>query len=496
MPHRWRIVLALLFIVPFASAQETHSHPAPEKLGKVSFPVSCSPAVQEQFDRGVALLHSFAYADAEKAFQGVADRDPHCAMAHWGMAMSYFHQLWDPPIASATISTAQKEIQRAQQIETSSDRERQFIEALALIYQDAATVPYRTRALNYEHAMEVLAAKNRKDVEAQVFYALALLANASPADKTHAKQKQAADLLEPLDHSYPQHPGIPHYLIHAYDNAELAPKGLAAAKAYSQIAPSAPHALHMPSHIFTRLGLWDDSIASNLAAEQAARQQGDTGEELHAMDYLVYAYLQSGRDNEAAQVVQQLKSMPELNAANFKVGYASTAMPIRYVVERGQWSDAAAIVPPTVAPPHVVAIAVWARGLGLARSGHALEARAEIDQLRQIETELRTSGNDYWATQVGILKREVMAWSAQADNKPQEAEALMRASADEEDAVEKLPVTPGPIVPAREQLGYLLLQQNHPALALKEFEIALANAPGRRGATQGAARAAQLSAQN
>ncbi len=495
MPHRWRILVAVLFIVPFASAQETHTHPAPEKLGRVSFPVSCSPTVQEQFDRGVALLHSFAYADAEKAFQGVADRDPRCAMAHWGMAMSYFHQLWDPPIAPATISTAQKEIQRAQQIETSSDRERQFIEALALIYQDAATVPYRTRALNYEHAMEDLAAKNRKDVEAQVFYALALLANASPADKTHAKQKQAADLLEPLDRSYPQHPGIPHYLIHAYDNAELAPKGLAVAMAYSQIAPSAPHALHMPSHIFTRLGLWDDSIASNLAAQQAARQQGDTGEELHAMDYLVYAYLQSGRDNEAAQVVQQLKSMPELNAANFKVGYASTAMPVRYVVERGQWSDAAAIVPPTVAPPHVIAIAIWARGLGLARSGHALEARAEIDQLRQIETELRTSGNDYWATQVGILKREVMAWSAQADNKPQEAEALMRSSADEEDAVEKLPVTPGPIVPAREQLGYLLLEQNHPALALKEFEKALANAPGRRGATQGVARAAQLSAQ-
>ena len=212
--------------------------------------------------------------------------------------------------------------------------------------------------------MKDLAAENRKDVEAQVFYALALLANASPADKTHAKQKQAADLLEPLDRSYPQHPGIPHYLIHAYDNAELAPKGLSAARAYSQIAPSAPHALHMPSHIFTRLGLWDDSIASNLAAQEAARQQGDTGEELHAMDYLVYAYLQSGRDREAARVIQQLKTMQELNAANFKVGYASTAMPIRYVVERGQWSDAAVLVPPTEAPPHVVAIAVWARGSG------------------------------------------------------------------------------------------------------------------------------------
>ena len=489
----WRILLTLLFIFPFLSAQETHSHSVPEKLGKVSFPISCNPAVQEQFDRGVALLHSFTYTAAENAFQGVAERDPRCAMAHWGMAMSYFRQLWDPPLVPATIAIGQKEIQRAQQLAAGSERERQFINALALIYQDSATVPYRTRALKYEHAMEDLAAENRKDVEAQVFYALALLANASAADKTHAKQKQAANLLEPLYRTYPQHPGIPHYLIHAYDNAELAPKGLSAARAYSQIAPSAPHALHMPSHIFTRLGLWDDSITSNLAAQEAAHRQGDTGEELHAMDYLVYAYLQSGRDQEAAQVIQQLTNMPELNAANFKIGYASTAMPVRYVVERGRWSDAAAIVPPTEAPPHVVAIAVWARGLGLARSGHAPEARAEIDRLRQIEAQLRTSGNDYWATQVEILTREVMAWSAQADNKLHEAEALMRASADEEDAIEKLPVTPGPIVPAREQLGSLLLEQNHPALALEEFEIALANAPGRRGAVQGAARAAQLS---
>ena len=409
--------------------------------------------------------------------------------------MTYFHQLWEPRIAPAAISIGQKEIQRAQQIGAGSERERQFISALGLIYQDADAVPYPTRALNYESAMRDLAAKNSNDIEAQVFYALALLSNASPADKTHAKQKQAADLLEPLDRDYPQHPGIPHYLIHAYDNAELAPRGLPAAKAYSQIAPSAPHALHMPSHIFTRLGLWDDSIASNLAAEDAAHQQGDTGEELHAMDYLVYAYLQGGRDNEAAQVVQQLKNMPELNASDFKISYAATAMPIRYAVERGQWADAAGIVPPTAAPPHVVAIAVWARGLGLARSGQASAASAEIDRLRQIEGQLRTSGNDYWATQVGILTREVMAWTAQAQRKPDEAEALMRASADEEDAIEKLPVTPGPIVPAREQLGYLLLEHNRPDLALKEFEVTLVNAPGRRGALQGAARAAELAGQ-
>ncbi len=496
MSRVWRVFFTLMFIPGFvAGAQEGHEHSAPEKLGEVSFPISCQPAVQQQFNRGVALLHSFAYTAAENAFQSVADQDPKCAMAHWGMAMTYFHQLWDPPIVPATMSIAQKEIQRAQQIGTSSEREREFINALALIYQDPGTVPYSTRALNYEHAMSDLASKNRKDVEAQVFYALALLANASPADKTHAKQKEAADLLEPLDRAYPQHPGIPHYLIHAYDNAELAPRGLPAARAYAKIAPSAPHALHMPSHIFTRLGLWQDSINSNLAAKAAAQQQGDTGEELHAMDYLVYAYLQSGRDNEAAAVIQQLKSMQELNAGNFKIGYAYTAMPIRYAVERGQWADAAKTVPPAAAPPHVIAIAVWARGVGLARTGRATEARAEIDKLGQIEQQLRTSGNDYWATQTAILKREVMAWSAQADKKPDEAVTLMREAADQEDAIEKLPVTPGPIVPAREQLGDLLLEQNQPALAFKEFQTALVNAPGRRGALQGAAQSAELSRQ-
>jgi tetratricopeptide (TPR) repeat protein len=490
-----RLLLVLLFLYSCAAGQETHNHGAPEKLGKVSFPISCVPAVQEQFDRGVALLHSFAYTAARSTFQSVAERDPRCAMAHWGTAMAYFRQLWDPPVVPATVSMAQAEIKSARQLGAGSERERQFIDALAMLYQDAATVPYRTRASNYERAMSDLASKYDKDVEAQVFYALALLANASPADKTHAKQKEAAALLEPLDRRHPQHPGIPHYLIHAYDNAELAPQGLAAAKAYSQIAPSAPHALHMPSHIFTRLGQWDDSITSNRAAREAAHRQGDTGEELHAMDYLVYAYLQSGRDKEAAQVIQELKSMPGLGTGDFKVGYAATAMPVRYAVERSQWTDAAGMVPPAAAPPQVAAIAVWARGMGLARSGRVTGARAEAARLRELEDQLHTSGNDYWATQVGILRREVMAWSAQSEKKPEDAAALLRTSADDEDAIEKLPVTPGPIVPAREQLGYLLLEQGQAALALKEFQVALANAPGRRGAMQGAAQADQLSSQ-
>jgi hypothetical protein len=491
----WRIFFALLLVVPVAAGQETHSHGVPAKLGAVSFPISCAAAVQEDFDLGVALLHSFAYTSAENTFQGVVKLDPGCAMAHWGVAMSYFHQLWEPPISPAAISMAQKEIRRALEIGSDSERERGFINALGLIYQDAESVPYRTRASKYESAMSELAAANRKDVEAQVFYALALLANASPGDKTHEKQKQAANILEPLGRAYPQHPGIPHYLIHAYDNAELAGNGLAAAKAYAQIAPSAPHALHMPSHIFTRLGLWDDSIASNLAAREAAHQQGDIGEELHAMDYLVYAYLQSGRDKDAAQLIQQLENMPKLNTSDFKVAYAATAMPIRYAVERSHWGDAVGVTSATGAPLQVAAIAIWARGMGLARSGHAAEARLEIDRLNKIGEQLRAAGNDYWATQVEILSGEVKSWSLQADGKRDEAVVLMRASADQEDAIEKLPVTPGPIIPAREQLGDLLMEQMHPFAAFTEFKIALVNSPGRRGAMQGAARAEEISVQ-
>ena len=486
---RWFITVAML-AASLVHAQEMHEHPTPEKLGRVSFPVSCKPAVQPEFNRAVALLHSFAYSAAEQAFRNVADQDPQCAMAHWGIAMTYFHQLWEPPIAADRLAQGQHEIDLARQIGAATDRERGFIRAAGMVYQDAGTIPYAIRALRYEAAMTALAARD-KDVEVQVFYALGLLANAPPTDKQHVRQKRAADILQPLFATYPDHPGIPHYLIHACDNAELAARGLPAARVYANIAPSAPHALHMPSHIFTRLGLWDDSIASNLAASAAAQKAGDMGEQLHAMDYLVYAYLQSGRDADAAGVIAQLKAMPDLNVGSFKVGYAATAMPIRYVVERGQWAEAAQITPPPAsAPPHVIAIAVWARGLGSARSGHPAASASAIQELQRLQEQLVKSGNEYWATQVGIMRREVMAWSAQAQGKPQEAAALLRGAADEEDSIEKLPVTPGPIIPAREQLGDLLLEQGHPEMAAKEFHTALANSPGRRGALQGAAQAA------
>ena len=489
----WRLLLACLITCASSlTAQETHSHGVPEKLGQVSFSVSCNPAVQQQFNRAVALLHSFAYAPAADAFRGVAKQDPRCAMAHWGIAMTHFHQLWEPPLPASEIPEAKSEIIEAQRLGSGSELERKLIAALSVLLDDASEGQYRQRAMKYLDAMNSLAKDDKENVEIQVFYALALLSTASAADKTHSNQKKAADLLEPLYRVHPQHPGIPHYLIHAYDNAELASRGLPAANAYSNIAPSAPHALHMPSHIFTRLGLWDESIASNLAARDAAHQQGDIGEELHAMDYLVYAYLQSGRDAQAAEVIAQLKSKGTLAAGGFKTSYAETAMPVRYAVERGRWEEAATITAAAGSPPEVAAVAVWARGLGLARGGRIEEARAQVDSLGQIESQLRSRGQDYWVTQTRILGRELAAWCAQQQGKHEDAVSLMRQAADEEDAVEKLPITPGPIVPAREQLGSLLLEQKHPDLALKEFQAVLANAPGRLGATRDATQAAEL----
>src|SRR5215475_2553407 len=294
-------------------AVQEHDHPPPEKLGAVTFSTSCAADVQGEFERAVALLHSFAYSAAEKAFRDIIAKEPNCAMAHWGVAMTYFHQLWEPYVAATDLAHGQSEIDQAKHL-GGSEREREFIDALNIIYAKAESVPYAERAKAYTQAMGQLAAHNPDDAECQVFYALALIGTASPSDKTHANEKKAAALLEPLFQKYPQHPGIPHYLIHACDNSEMAKRGLAAAQAYSEIAPSAPHALHMPSHIYTRLGMWEQCIASNLAARKAAHVQGDIGEELHAMDYLTYAYLQLGRDAEAVHVLEDLHGMSDLQA--------------------------------------------------------------------------------------------------------------------------------------------------------------------------------------
>lgn len=486
------LLSALTVFLPAASSQEQHQHGAPEKLGEVLFPISCAPAVQGSFNHSVALLHSFAYSAAEKSFLAVARADPKCAMAHWGVAISYYHQLWEPPIAPADLQRGQLEIQKAKTLGGGSPREQGFIDALALFYKDAPGVPHATRALAYQQAMSTVALQNPDDRESQIFYALALLGTASPTDRRRANQKHAAEILEPLFKRYPQHPGVAHYLIHAYDNPELAQRGLPAARAYALIAPSAPHALHMPSHIFTLLGLWQDSIVSNSAARAAAQRQGDVGEELHSMDYLMYAYLQAGRNKEAAQLLQELGAMPELSVGQFKNGYAATAMPVRYAIERRAWEEAAAIPPKLGSAPQVLAITYWCHAMGLARSGKPDAAALELEKLSQSLREVREKNDDYWAAQVEIQIDEAKAWIAQARGQREESVSLLRAAAEKEGALEKRPITPGPIVPAREQLGDLLLEQNQPGEALREFETSLVNAPGRRGSLSGAARAAEL----
>lgn len=491
MIARWRVLLLLLASAGTAHAQamHDHDHPAPEKLGTVSFPVACSPAVQPSFNRAVALLHSFAFSAAKAAFEDVAKKDPRCAMAHWGIAMTTFHPVWQPPLPPGTFAAGQKETQEALRLQPTSGTDREYIHALGELYRNDPRLSMAQRTLAYEQAMGTLAHAHPADVEAQVFWAVALLANASPTDRTHAKQKQAIAILVPLFKAHPDHPGIAHIMIHACDSAELAQHGLDAARKYASIAPSASHALHMPSHIFTRLGLWNDSIASNIASENAARAQGDLMGELHAMDYLVYAYLQTGRDKEARQVIAEMKALPRLDMTDFAIAYASTAMPVRVAVEEARWDEAAAITPPQGAPDSVAAIAVWAKGVGLARSGHPEEARKQGERLHALEARLHVAGDEYWAAQTGILATEVMAWVAQGSNNPAGAVALMSDAAEKEDRIEKRPVTPGPIVPAREQLGELMLAQHKAGPALAAFQEALADAPGRAGALRGAAKA-------
>jgi tetratricopeptide (TPR) repeat protein len=472
-----------------ASMDSDHRHPIPEKLGTVHFETSCSAAVQGQFERAVALLHSFAYEAAAKAFGAIAAQDAGCAIAHWGVAMSVFHQLWSPPGASE-LQLGREELLAARRIGAHTDRERALIDAAAVYFSDAEPAHHAVRARAYERAMESVAERFPSDDEVQVFYALALIATAPPADRSHANQKHAAAILEPIYRRESDHPGVAHYLIHAYDSAELAPRGLPVARAYAKIAPSAPHALHMPSHIFTRLGLWDDSIESNEAARRVAHEQGDVGEELHAMDYLTYAYLQRGREADAERIVERLHAMGPLAAKNFTVGYAATAMPVRLAIERGRWSDALSLAPLPDSAPQIAAIAYWARAVAYARMGRPGLAGAEVAKIDACETRARASGDDYWATQIDVLSREARAWRANAMGHPDDAVAMLRAAADSEDAVEKLSVTPGPIVPAREQLGRLLLDLHRSSEALRELTQALKDAPGRRTALEAAVRAA------
>jgi tetratricopeptide (TPR) repeat protein len=489
---RWLATLllsTLLVGAVQADEHEHHSHPVPEKLGKVSFPTSCDPAVQASFERGVALLHSFAYNEAEKAMRAVAAQDAHCAIAHWGIAMSLFHQIWDTPAGDALHEGA-AQVRQAEAMHGGTTRERQFIEALNAYYADADNVDADVRAERYAQAMAKVAQANPKDTEAQVFYALSLIATASPSDKTHANLKKAGAILEPIYAAQPQHPGVAHYLIHAYDTPDLAPRGLTAARAYAQIAPSAPHALHMPSHIFTRLGYWDDSITSNLAARKAASDEHDVGEELHAMDYLTYAYLQRGRAADAVAMLADTRGMT-LKAAQFKSGYAATAIAVRVAVERKDWDAAAKIEVLPGSAPNVAAMVYWARALGNARAAHPRPADADIAKLEESLKAVQADGKGYWPAETDALLKSAKAWQLAATGDIPGAVLGLRAAADEEDAFEKPAVSPGPAVPAREQLGELLLQSGQAAQALREFQTALTYSPRRRGALEGAIAAAE-----
>ncbi|TAK37973.1 MAG: hypothetical protein EPO30_08730 [Lysobacteraceae bacterium] len=486
---RRSVLVFALALLPAATlpAQESHDHGTPEHLGTVHFGASCAPAVDADIDRAVALLHSFAYDAADAAFAEVATRDPGCAIARWGRAMSRYHPLWEAP-SSTTMAEGAALLDEAAGLGTGSARDRALIDALAAYYTGPEATP-AARAMRWSDAMAAVAREFPDDEEVATFHALSLLATASPADRTYARQQQAADILEPIWRRQPDHPGMPHYLIHAYDSAALAQRGVPAARAYARIAPSAPHALHMPSHIFTRLGLWDDSIAANLASRDAAKAQGDVGEQVHAMDYLTYAYLQRGRVEDAAREVAALRALTGVAGDKFKTGYAGNAMPVRLAIETRDWSGAANLTPLPGSTPQVAALAWWARALGKLRATVPADADDDIRELQAAHDALQADGNTYWAAQAGVLLKSAEAWRHAAAGEHDAAIAALTSAADEEDALEKLPVTPGPIVPAREQLGDLLLSYERPREAVQAFDAALALAPGRAGALRGKAEA-------
>jgi hypothetical protein len=492
-----------LMLVVGVGAQERaqHDHAAPEKLGRVHFETSCSAAVTAGFDRGVALLHSFSFSTARQAFDDVAAKDPACAMAHWGASMSQ----WGNPFAAArppgALPNGSAAVTRAQATGNPTPRERAYIAAVAELYKDHQTTDQRTRVLAYERAMEHVYLTYPQDREAAAFYALAVNQTALPTDKTYAQQLKAAAILERLAAAQPDHPGLAHYIIHAYDHPPLAARALDAAQRYSKIAPSAPHALHMPSHTFTRVGYWQDSIDANIASSQAAVRDGSFGEALHAMDYQTYAYLQTGQDAAAKRVMDETPGvvarldMNALGGAAPPVAgqYAVAAIPARYAMERGAWQEAAALRPSSTAFPYVDALTRFARAVGAARSGNAAAARADIAELEALRDKLIAMKDAYWSEQVRIQHQIASAWVAFAEDRKAEAVDLLRKAADAEDATDKTAMTPGPLAPARELLGEMLLALNRPADALKEFEATMKKEPNRFRATFFGAKAASLS---
>ena len=477
--------------------------PLDQQFGSLEFTTSCSEDVRGDFNLAVKLLHSFEYDEAEKAFASVIDRQPDCAMAYWGVAMSNFHPLWAPPSEAELIKGTQA-IAIAESLKTSK-RETAYISAIASFYTGWDSLDHRSRCLNFEEAMEKIHENYPDDKEAAVLYALALCAAADPADKTFERQKKAGNLLKTLYPAEPDHPGIVHYIIHAYDYPELAREGLEAARKYAAIAPSSAHALHMPSHIFTRLGLWDECIQSNAASvhsarcyAQAAGIKGHWDEELHGLDYLVYAYLQKGDNDSAIHQWDYLKTISEVSPVNFKVAYAFAAIPSRVLFENRRWHEAAELKPvPANFPwqkfPWQEAIFHFTRLMGAVNINNISTAKEALNELYRIHDTLLNKREVYSANQVSIQIKTGEAWLALKAGSLNDAHKLMQLAADMEDKTEKHPVTPGEVIPAKELLGDMLLQMNKPGEALKAYEENLQKHPNRFNAVFGAAMAAKRS---
>ena len=501
-------ILLTASALALAAMDPGHSHEHMLQLGKLKFETTCSPAAQASFETGLSWLHSFGYQDSERSFAAAAAADPKCAIAWWGVAMSNYHPLWAAP-TPAEFTKGKDAIEKAKAAGAKSQREQDYVAALDVFYRDADRLDLKTRAFAYSDAMAKLHDRYPKDDEAAVFYALSLIAAGTmDGDKTYPKQKQAAAILNDVLARNPDHPGVAHYLIHAFDYPALAELALPAARRYASIAPDSAHAQHMPSHIFTRLGLWDESIKSNLAAEASAKTHAVTmgmpgawDQQLHAMDYLAYAYLQTGRDQDALKVFDDLKTIAHADPPSPAAAYAVTAIPARILLERRRWNEAAEFeLPPGLAALTALTTQKWAvanvhfaKAVGAARAGKSAEAQEEIAKLSALEQGLKTPPGEYdWGKQIAIERQIAEAWLAHGSGKDDEAVRLMRAAADLDDATEKHPVTPGAILPAREQLGELLLALGRPADALKEYEGSLARAPRRLAGLYGAAEAAKL----
>ena len=473
------------------------------KTSEVDFPISCGPAAQKKFNEAVWILHSFWYDEAVKAFTAVTAIEPDCAMGYWGVAMSQWYPLWYPPNAAA-LKTGSEAVEKAMAAKPKTDREKDYIAAIAAFYRDNDKIDHRTRAVAYEKAMEQVHLRYPDDREAGVFYSLALVATAPPTDKTYANQKKAKAILDKVNGEVPNHPGVAHYLIHANDSPALAEDGLRAALCYADIAPAVPHALHMPSHIFTRLGMWRQSIDANRASSAAAlgyvREEigpdAFDGETVHSMDYMEYAYLQTGQDRQAKQLVEQLQTFGRAKGPSLPMAYAIAAIPARYAVERRNWSEAAALARPSMPFPWerfpwAEAMVSFTRALGAAHTGDIGSAETEIAKLQSLKEKLDQAKDDYWAKQVEVQRLAASGILAHAKGNDRLAVELVRAAADLDATMDKHPATPAEVLPARELLADLLLELNDPAAALNEYEQSVSTERNRFRSILGIARAAK-----